>query len=172
MKYKQKYLDLKKINKYMKGGTGNVQPENATIEEVLDTSLGQYTDLKIMMSNIRSSLASMEARINNDVQTVGVRIMKVMNDKISKLNSIETILLDKFTEISINNEDLKVDVEQGNTSIMDNVEELHEKIDTLTKSLTEMELGLTKEIYELKEKLDLTNEKDDLNEMYKLKKNS
>ena len=148
LKYKQKYLDLKKKNKYMKGGT------NATVDYVLYDSKTQYLDLKFNINQIISSLAKMDTKIYNDIETVGAKILGANSKGImnldSKLVSIENTLLDESAKNDLNKEELMLKVEEVGTTINDNVEELHQKFDNLNKALVQMELNLVKEMDKLK----------------------
>ena len=130
----------------------------AIVDEISMENLTQYTDLKVMMNQIQSSIPKDRATLQHFISTELSRIMACIQTHSSQteISKLRDTLLDELSSQHSSLEDIVAQLEDGFRTINESLEEVHETLDTMTQSMVDFEFNFTTQLNSLKrENIDL-----------------
>ena len=124
----------------------------AIVDEISMENLTQYTDLKVMMNQIQSSIPKDRATLQHFISTELSRIMACIQTHSSQteISKLRDTLLDELSSQHSSLEDIVAQLEDGFRTINESLEEVHETLDTMTQSIADFEFKLVTQLYSLK----------------------
>merc|ERR1712146_309005 len=109
------------------------------VDELSDDNLAQYTEMKLIMSQIQSSIPKDRATMEYFISTELSRVMTCIQNQSSKteIANLRDSLLYELTTQQVNLEDITSQLEEGISVLQESLEEVHSKLDSLAQSMIE-----------------------------------
>merc|ERR1712146_684073 len=142
------------------------------VDELSDDNLAQYTEMKLIMSQIQSSIPKDRATMEYFISTELSRVMACIQNQSSKteIANLRDSLLYELTSQK-NLDDITSQLEEGFSVLQESLEEVHSKLDSLTQSMVGFQLDLSTQLGALQNgEIDLEDIEAFLNESGNTKK--
>merc|ERR1712137_568396 len=140
----------------------------AIVDEIRMENLTQYTDLKVMMNQMQSSIPKDRATLQHFISTELSRIMACIQTHSSQteISKLRDTLLDELSSQHSSLEDIVAQLEDGFRTINESLEEVHETLDTMTQSMVDFEFSFTRQLNSLiRKEIDHDNVKEILDSL-------
>merc|ERR1712054_416351 len=147
--------------------------KSSIIDELSGDNLAQYTEMKLIMHQIQSSIPKDRATMEQFISTELSRVMTCVQNQSSKteIANLQDTLLHQLCAQNNSLEDIRDQLENGFTTINDSLEEVHSKLDALAQSMIDFQLDLSSQLGALKnEEIDLEDIEAFLDELGNTKK--
>merc|ERR1712146_436911 len=115
------------------------------VDELSDDNLAQYTEMKLIMHQIQSSIPKDRATMEYFISTELSRVMTCIQNQSSKteIANLRDSLLYELTSQQMNLDDIASQLEEGFSVLQESLEEVHSKLDALTQSMVDFQLDLS-----------------------------
>merc|ERR1712146_455117 len=144
---------IEKLEEKVEDGFKNIRVDmNQMTEKIVDElsgdNLAQYTEMKLIMHQIQSSIPKDRAIMEQFISTELSRVMKCVQNQSSKteIANLRDSLLYELTAQQVNLEDITSQVEEGFSVLQESLEEVHSKLDSLTQSMIGFQLDLSTQL--------------------------
>merc|ERR1712146_804614 len=147
--------------------------KSSIIDELTGDNLVQYTEMKLIMHQIQSSIPKDRATMEQFISTELSRVMKCVQNQSSKteIANLRDSLLYELTSQQMNLDDITSQLEEGFSVLQESLEEVHSKLDSLTQSMVGFQLDLSTQLGALQNgEIDLEDIEAFLNESGNTKK--
>merc|ERR1712146_771065 len=169
---------IEKLEEKVEDGFKNIRVDmNQMTEKIVDElsgdNLAQYTEMKLIMHQIQSSIPKDRAIMEQFISTELSRVMKCVQNQSSKteIANLRDSLLYELTSQQMNLDDITSQLEEGFSVLQESLEEVHSKLDSLTQSMVDFQLDLSSQLGALQNgEIDLEDIEAFLNESGNTKK--
>jgi len=149
---------IKKLEEKVEDGFKDIRVDmnkmtETIVDELSGDNLVQYTEMKLIMHQIQSSIPKDRATMEQFISTELSRVMTCVQNQSSKteIANLQDTLLHQLCAQNNSLEVIQDQLENGFTAINDSLEEVHSKLDALTQSMIDFQLDLSTQLDTLKE---------------------
>ena len=117
-------------SKQLKDGFKNIRVDmNKIVDELSDDNLDRYTEMKLIMSQIQSSIPKDRATMEHFISTELSRVMTCVQNQSSKteIATLRDSLLYELTSQQMNLDDIEKQLNGGLSALQESLEEVHSK---------------------------------------------
>merc|ERR1712146_494241 len=169
---------IEKLEEKVDDGFKNIRVDmnkmtETIVDELSGDNLAQYTEMKLIMHQIQSSIPKDRAIMEQFISTELSRVMTCVQNQSSKteIANLRDSLLYKLTSQQMNLDDIASQLEEGFSVLQESLDEVHSKLDSLTQCIVDFQLDLSSQLGALKnEEIDLEDIEAFLDELGNTKK--
>merc|ERR1711988_75840 len=132
--------------------------KSSIIDELSGDNLAQYTEMKLIIHQIQSSIPKDRATMEQFISTELSRVMTCIQNQSSKteIANLRDSLLYELTSQQMNLDDITSQLEEGFSVLQESLGKVHSKLDLLTQSMVDFQLDFSTQLDALKsEEIDL-----------------
>merc|ERR1719198_2228367 len=169
---------IEKLEEKVDDGFKNIRVDmnnlsETIVDELNDDNLDRYTEMKIIMSQIQSSIPKDRATMEHFISTELSRVMTCVQNQSSKTEivNLRDSLLYELTSQQRNLDDITSQLEKGFSVLQESLGKVHSKLDLLTQSMVDFQLDFSTQLdTSKKEEIDLEDIEDFISDLGSTKK--